>query len=427
MDDNIPPSFICPILCDVMTDPVATADGHSYERNAIVQWLRDHDTSPVTGAALHHTNVTENHALRKSIDEWRQQRFHMIRACDLDIESRAIAAGSFKTVSRGQLKRLPGTTSLLQRPLTVAVMELRDGGELVAEAEILLRLAHHPRLVRYIGMCAEREQACLVTEFAEKGSMSDAIGNMGDDLTPAHDLVMLQQIGSGMEMLAGEGLVHRDLALRNILLFAFDKDDVNVTSVKVSDFGLTVNTYGNSHKTVAAGAKPIRWMSPEALRRNRFSEQSDVWAFGITAFELLTRGEMPYYHVNEDDQVIIFVTRDKGKPARPQDSDLPCSHAPYDGLWTLLESCWHFRPQDRPQFAQLSIALGQLPVPDASLVGIQNSIPPSSPDTFLHTSVVDTANQFVLKSTGQLVTKDWLFENGYTKSDCETVAKVAQR
>jgi serine/threonine protein kinase len=405
-----------------MTDPVATSDGHSYEHDAIVQWLRNHDTSPVTGAALEHTNVTENHTLRKSIDEWRQHRFNMIRACDLEVEPQAIAAGSFKTVSRGQLKRLPGTTALLQHPQTVAVMELRDGGELAAEAKILLRLAHHPRLVRYIGMCTEREQACLVTEFAEKGSMSDAIQDMGDDMTPAHELVMLQQMSSGMEMIAAEGLVHRDLALRNLLLFAFDKDDVNVTSVKVSDFGLTVNTYGNSHKTVSAGAKPVRWMSPEALRRNRFSEQSDVWAFGITAFELLSRGEMPYYHINEDDRVISFVTRDKGKPARPDDDELPCSHTSYDGVWTLLESCWHFGPRDRPSFSQLSIALGQMPVPDKAI-----QIPPPSPDTFLHTSVVDTANKFVLKSTGQLVTMQWVFENGYNKSDCETVAEVAQR
>jgi serine/threonine protein kinase len=246
---------------------------------------------------------------------------------------------------------------------------------------------------------------------------------MGSDLTPAHERVMLQQMSSGMEMLAGEGLVHRDLALRNILLFAFDKDDVKCTSVKVSDFGLTVNMYGNSHKTVSAGAKPIRWMSPEALRKNRFSEQSDVWAFGITAFELLTRGDMPYFHINDDDQVITFVTRDKGKPARPDDDDnLPCSHTSYDALWTLLESCWHFRPQDRPSFAQLSIALGQMPLPDKAI-----QIPPPSPNAFLHANSVDTANQFVLKTTGQLVTKDWLFENGYTKSDCETVTEVAER
>ena len=42
-------SFVCPITQAVMEDPVMTADGHTYERAAIEQWLREHDTSPNTG------------------------------------------------------------------------------------------------------------------------------------------------------------------------------------------------------------------------------------------------------------------------------------------------------------------------------------------------------------------------------------------
>lgn len=98
MDDIVPTSMTCPILCDIMTDPVTTADGHSYERSAITKWLKQHTTSPVTGARLQHKNLTDNHTLRNSIDEWRQERFCMIRACDLDIEPQPIGTGSFKKV-----------------------------------------------------------------------------------------------------------------------------------------------------------------------------------------------------------------------------------------------------------------------------------------------------------------------------------------
>ena len=50
--------------------PRHSADGHSYEREAITQWLLIHDTSPSTNAQLPNTTLAPNHALRNSIEEW---------------------------------------------------------------------------------------------------------------------------------------------------------------------------------------------------------------------------------------------------------------------------------------------------------------------------------------------------------------------
>ena len=68
------PACICPITQDVMEDPVVCADGHSYERAAITQWLLARDTSPCTNAPLQHKNVVPNHALRNLIAEVRGVR-----------------------------------------------------------------------------------------------------------------------------------------------------------------------------------------------------------------------------------------------------------------------------------------------------------------------------------------------------------------
>ncbi|CAN0146708.1 unnamed protein product, partial [Laminaria digitata] len=38
--------FSCPITRELMRDPVIAADGHTYDREAIEMWLRNHDTSP---------------------------------------------------------------------------------------------------------------------------------------------------------------------------------------------------------------------------------------------------------------------------------------------------------------------------------------------------------------------------------------------
>jgi len=44
-------------LAEIMTDPVSTADGFTYERAAITEWLRTKDTSPKTGATLESKRV----------------------------------------------------------------------------------------------------------------------------------------------------------------------------------------------------------------------------------------------------------------------------------------------------------------------------------------------------------------------------------
>ena len=66
-----PPAFMCPIMGELMRDPVTTADGHTFERLAIEKWLRRHSTSPMTGATLPHLELHPAIALRQLIDEHR--------------------------------------------------------------------------------------------------------------------------------------------------------------------------------------------------------------------------------------------------------------------------------------------------------------------------------------------------------------------
>lgn len=53
-----------------MMEPVVAADGYTYEHKAIIQWLHEHGTSPMTNLALEHPEVYPNHALRSAIREW---------------------------------------------------------------------------------------------------------------------------------------------------------------------------------------------------------------------------------------------------------------------------------------------------------------------------------------------------------------------
>ena len=48
---------------------------------------------------------------------------------------------------------------------------------------------------------------------------------------------------------------------------------------------------------------PVRWQAPECLMKHLFSTASDVWAFGVVMYEVLTYGCTPYRHLLEDEDV----------------------------------------------------------------------------------------------------------------------------
>lgn len=73
-ESSIPMEFLCGITKELMIDPVTIADGHSYERSAIVAWLSRHCTSPTTKCPLPNKGVTANRSLCTAIQRYRDQR-----------------------------------------------------------------------------------------------------------------------------------------------------------------------------------------------------------------------------------------------------------------------------------------------------------------------------------------------------------------
>mmetsp|Transcript_83588 Transcript_83588/g.125347 ORF Transcript_83588/g.125347 Transcript_83588/m.125347 type:complete len:411 (-) Transcript_83588:234-1466(-) len=68
---RVPDAFLCPIMHEIMRDPVLVVEtGHTYERLAILEWFRQHSTDPKTNQQLSSKAVVPNHGLRASIDEY---------------------------------------------------------------------------------------------------------------------------------------------------------------------------------------------------------------------------------------------------------------------------------------------------------------------------------------------------------------------
>ena len=83
-------------------------------------------------------------------------------------------------------------------------------------------------------------------------------------------------------------------------------------------------------------------MSPESLRCQTYSFKTDVWSFGVTAWEVITRKD-PYEGV-EVVSVALEVVNGKVLEHLVFPSDVP------ESLTTLIQRCWSMDPLKRPNF-----------------------------------------------------------------------------
>ena len=80
----IPPDFYCPITGELLQNPVSDPAGHTYERESIITWLSTKKESPITREYLDPSMLSDNTALKRSIDSIRDK----IQSDQLKVDSR---------------------------------------------------------------------------------------------------------------------------------------------------------------------------------------------------------------------------------------------------------------------------------------------------------------------------------------------------
>ncbi|KAM4567424.1 epithelial discoidin domain-containing receptor 1 isoform 2-T2 [Fundulus diaphanus] len=258
------------------------------------------------------------------------------------------------------------------RPLLVAVKILRPDAsknarnDFLKEVKILSRLKD-PNIIRLLGVCVSSDPLCMVTEYMECGDLNQYLSQrvLLDKTEPSHNtptisypaiISMASQIASGMKFLSSLNFVHRDLATRNCLVGGEKgengEDQGGERHIKIADFGMSRNLYaGDYYRIQGRAVLPIRWMAWECILMGKFTTASDVWAFGVTLWEMLSVcQEQPYSNLT-DEQVIDNAGeffRDQGRQVylgRPA----VCPQ----GLYELMLSCWNRDCKLRPSFADI--------------------------------------------------------------------------
>jgi eukaryotic-like serine/threonine-protein kinase len=206
---------------------------------------------------------------------------------------RKIGSGNMASVYMGH-------DPFIDRPvaLKVARLDYLDGPEnsdfymqLFFNEAQTAGLLKHPNITAIYDAGVDEGRYFIVMEYIHGGNTLDRHTN-ADDLLPLGNVTsILYQCAMALDYAHKKGVVHRDIKPRNILL-------TEDNEAKVTDFGVATTTQGQAADTPNHAGSPL-YMAPEQVRREPATAQSDLFALGVIAFELLT-GKHPFQGENID-------------------------------------------------------------------------------------------------------------------------------
>ncbi|TNM97319.1 hypothetical protein fugu_015475 [Takifugu bimaculatus] len=207
------------------------------------------------------------------------------------------------------------------------------------------RVLQHPNILQCLGQCVEAIPILLVFEYCEMGDLRGYLTQQDWKFRNADSLELQRmacEIAAGVAHLHKHNFLHSDLALRNCYL-------TGDLTVKVGDYGIGPYRYKEDYIITEDDAyAPLRWLAPELVGERHGgvitmeqTKASNVWALGVTLWELFENGAQPYPHLS-DREVLNHVIKDQQiKLFKPQ------LELPYSERWhEVLQFCW-LSPDER--------------------------------------------------------------------------------
>ena len=204
--------------------------------------------------------------------------------------------------------------------------------------KILLNL-DHPSLLKYIGYSPFNHEykphLTTINEYAQS-SLFDVLEKKEEieGWSSTKKLINIYGIASAMNYLHSNGFIHRNLSTDNILEDENFYPKITGFNEITSIFQLNVNNAFFDYPKYAA---------PEVIKSKQYSKASDVYAFSIILYELVT-GKKPFAEFKSDFHIQDAVCKGY-RPEIPK--SVPSVYK------VLIESCWSQDPDCRPTFSQV--------------------------------------------------------------------------
>ncbi|KAJ1527703.1 hypothetical protein ONE63_007662 [Megalurothrips usitatus] len=276
-------------------------------------------------------------------------RVRLLSVPRLTLEAQTLLyEGTFGQVYRGAWRARPGHhEDVLIKTVSDQASELQIS-VLLSEGLSLAGLSHEHILAPRAVSVEPGERPLLAYGVSIKfGNLkrflvNSRTGGEGHFAILTKDMVhMSMQVALGVAFLHTHRIWHRDIATRNCIV---DPE----LRVKIADPGLSRDLFPNDYHCLGdSDNRPLAWLAPESLLLRHFSAASDVWAWGVLLWELVTLAGQPYQEVDPFEMADFL--RDGYRLAQP--ASCP------DELYGLMAACWMTAPEDRPSMTQLLAGL----------------------------------------------------------------------
>ena len=246
----------------------------------------------------------------------------------------------------------------------------RDRAARFEREAMTLAALNHPNIATLHGLEHADGRHFLVMELVEGETLGERIARHPGGLPLEDAFQIARQMADALEAAHEKGIVHRDLKPANVKITPDDK-------VKVLDFGLAKASDRDSATSASAAMSPTvsafsqagmilgtaSYMSPEQARGYAADHRSDIFAFGIVLYEMLT-GRQPFPGETISDVLAAVLARD------PDLGALPADLSPR--LIDLVKRCLEKNPKKRWQ------AIGDVRYELESLIANPHAVPPST-------------------------------------------------
>jgi serine/threonine-protein kinase len=263
-----------------------------------------------------------------------------------------------RTLGRGETANVYlARESALQRLVAVKVLRPDVAADTVArqrferEAQSAARISHANVTAIYRVGRLSGDVPYMVMEYIDGRTVRDIVES-GGTFDYAYARALLASVASALAAAHDRGIIHRDVRPGNVFV------ENRTARAVLGDFGIAALLESGSTsaaRLTMAGVRlgDTRYMSPEQIRAEQVTEQSDVYAFGILAYETLT-GRGPYDASGEAQMMTAHLQRE---PLRLRDlrGDVDTTVA------TLIERCLAKDPNRRPRAQELARALAAVP------------------------------------------------------------------
>ena len=196
-----------------------------------------------------------------------------------------IGKGKFGVVNLGIHKKTQQQVAV--KIINKDSIKTTEDKELVRIEIGILKLCHHPNVVRLLDHLENEDYIFIVTEYIEGGTLGEYFKKKKFNFSERQASSIMSQIANGVKYLHKYGIVHRDLKPDNIMIT--QQNDFGI--IKIMDFGLSKIV--STQEKMVDGYGTLSYVAPEVLLRTPYNKEVDIWSMGVILYYMLC-GHLPF-------------------------------------------------------------------------------------------------------------------------------------